>query len=269
MSFSLISCKSQEINKNSYFLNYDFGGNYTISCNGIIIAESNDSSISHSYRILNPFISEKGKQNISLKIKHPNKELKINPKEIENFFLEIYMSDNGENAPFKKIKKLTLPPIPKPVDSIFYTWEFDADVNYKLENIFDKASDLTKEKPESLLKDVLNKYEENFAIINEGNVNKYSQLIEKRLLRETTSMYYSEEEKQNYKNKVLQRVKLSKGIMQPIQDYKIVVHPNNKIVNLVNSKGEPVLYSKDENSKIKTFGLKLYRDKETGELKVY
>ena len=63
MSFSLISCKSQEINKNSYFLNYDFGGNYTISCNGIIIAESNDSSISHSYRILNPFISEKGKQN--------------------------------------------------------------------------------------------------------------------------------------------------------------------------------------------------------------
>ena len=150
MSFSLISCKSQEINKNSYFLNYDFGGNYTISCNGIIIAESNDSSISHSYRILNPFISEKGKQNISLKIKHPNKELKINPKEIENFFLEIYMSDNGENAPFKKIKKLTLPPIPKPVDSIFYTWEFDADVNYKLENIFDKASDLTKEKPESL-----------------------------------------------------------------------------------------------------------------------
>ena len=82
-------------------------------------------------------------------------------------------------------------------------------------------------------------------------------------------MYYSEEEKQNYKNKVLQRVKLSKGIMQPIQDYKIVVHPNNKIVNLVNSKGEPVLYSKDENSKIKTFGLKLYRDKETGELKVY
>ncbi len=26
MSFSLISCKSQEINKNSYFLNYDFGG---------------------------------------------------------------------------------------------------------------------------------------------------------------------------------------------------------------------------------------------------
>lgn len=58
MSFSLISCKSQEINKNSYFLNYDFGGNYTISCNGIIIAESNDSSISHSYRILNPFIIE-------------------------------------------------------------------------------------------------------------------------------------------------------------------------------------------------------------------
>lgn len=254
--------------KNTYFINYDFGGKYTIFCNGIILADSNDSGISHSYRTLNPFIVSKGKQTISMKISKSNGG-QITSNDLEPIFIDVFFSENGEKPPFKKIKKLTFPPINKPVDSLFYTWEFDADVNYAVKDVLANAVDLTKENPDNLLKEILEKYQENWTIINNGEIDKYSKLINERIEREASSMYYSENEKTAYKDKIIQRIKSAKGLMQPFQDYKLTIHLNKKIVTLVDSKGKPVLYSKDKDSHIKTFGLKLYKDSQSGELKVY
>ena len=142
-------------------------------------------------------------------------------------------------------------------------------MNYKIKDVLSNAIDLTKENPDSLLKDVLSEYKKNYEIINSGNTNKYSDLIKHRIERETVSMYYTQREKDAYTSKLLSRIKAATGIMQPIIDYHLKIHPNKKIVTLVNSEDSSILISKNENGGTNTFALQLYRDKATGELKVY
>ncbi len=266
------SIKNKNEMRKVYFLRFNFKANAEIYFNGILLQKLNENGISGGNYILNPYIEKSGLQNVSIKIdKFLGKTLTQGY--LQEIFIEIYYSENyneeNEDFPLELLHKLTLPKYPTPQNSILNSWEFEADVNYKIKDVLSNAIDLTKENPDSLLKDVLSEYKKNYEIINSGNTNKYSDLIKHRIERETVSMYYTQREKDAYTSKLLSRIKAATGIMQPIIDYHLKIHPNKKIVTLVNSEDSSILISKNENGGTNTFALQLYRDKATGELKVY
>jgi hypothetical protein len=264
----LISCKGQEVEKKSYFLNYDFGGNYEIYVNGINLLYGNDEGVSHGYEYLNPLFLKKGKQFITMRYKPFSNKAKITPKNIDEIFLEIFMSENGENPPFKKLEKLGFPKISAPVDSLFYTWEFNADITYQ-NNELDNALDVSKSNITDLTKEVINKYNEVHNLINTGNINSYKNMFENSFKREASSMYYTEDQTTKYISSQLERATKSKGLMLPIQDYELKIHPNHKTMELILKNGKSPLVSKDETGYKRTFGMYLYKDKNSGELKIF
>ena len=269
---STISIKANKEMRKVYFLRFNFKANAEIYFNGILLQKMTEDGISGGNIILNPYIVKTGTQNVSIKLdKFMGKPL--SKAYLQDVFIEIYYSENynenNDDFPLELIQKLSLPEYKTDQNVILNTWEFLANVDYKNNDELGNAMDLSKDNPASLLNDVLKKYQENEEILNNGNTQAYLELVKNRLDRETTSMYYTNEEKQKYIQKVLQRVKNAKGIMQPLTDYHLKIHPNNKIVTLINSQGSPVLSSKDNTGKTNTFSLQLYRDKNTGQLKVY
>lgn len=228
----------------------------------------NDDGVSHGYEYLNPLFLKSGKQSITMYYKPRSGKAKITTAKIDEIFLEIFMSENGENPPFKKIKTLTFPPIDKPVDSLFYTWEFEADVNYSNKEL-DNAFDLSKSDISILTKEVVAKYSEVHDLINIGNINVYKNIFANSLRREANSMYYTEEQTNNYISTQLERVTKSKGLMLPLQNFELKIHPNNKTMELILKSGKSPLISSDESGYKRTFGMYLYKDKNTGELKIF
>lgn len=252
--------------KKTYFADFNFRGDFEIIFNGLSIKRNSSAGVSNGLEYLNPFIEKSGKQTITLILKPLSG--KIMPEEVKDYYIDIVYTDNGEPSPIHKVMKCTFPPMEKSVDSLMHTWVFDADVSFTISTLND-AKDLKDEKPEDLLKAVVSEYEKVNALINNGNIKEYMKLYEKSREREMISMYYDDVRQKEYLNSLQQRAASSKGFMQPLSDYKLLIHPNNKVVSLINSQGKTPLFSKDQNGKIKTYGLQLYRSKSTGKLEVY
>lgn len=107
------------------------------------------------------------------------------------------------------------------------------------------------------------------SFINSGNITEYMNLYKKSREREMIAMYYDDTKKKEYLSSLQQRASSSKGLMQLLSGYKLLIHPNDKVVSLTNSQGKSPLFSKNKDGKIKTYGLQLYRSKTTGKLQVY
>lgn len=265
--------KLNEINinmkKKTYYLYYNIQGNYEIFCNGISLSEYsyNDGSVTAS-EYLNPLISEKGEQTISIKINKYD-DTNLSPEYLKGIKLSLYYSENGDDGNIVLVKDFTLKPVKENQPMIFETWSFKADVDYQIPNPLEYAGDLTKEDFNNLKEDVLNKYNEIFSIINSGDAEKYSELYESSFTRETLSMYLDSTETKNYINNLKNRVISSKNQMKSFGDFKININPNKKIIELTSKEGKPLLQSVDEKGKIKFFALQLYRSTKTGELEVY
>lgn len=256
------------IMNNTYFLNYDLSGDFDIIFNGYCISRNKKDGVKMSFEYLNPYISKSGKQTITLSLKPLHANQKLDPKVLSEIYLEVYLSKNGEQPPFEKIHILKLPKYEGLQDSILYTWTFDADVPFEINTLAD-AKVLTKENPETLLREVLVQYKNVHDLINDGNIKDYMNLYKKSREREMISMYYDETKQKEYLKGLENRAISSKGFMQPLTDYKLLIHPNNKIISLVNSQGKTPLFSKDDKGKIKTYGVQLYRSIKTGKLEVY
>ncbi|MBD3907347.1 hypothetical protein NAL32_21835 [Chryseobacterium sp. Ch-15] len=252
--------------KKTYFADFNFRGDFQIIFNGLSIKRNNSVGVSNGLEYLNPFIEKSGKQTITLILKPLSG--KIMPEEIKDYYIDIVYTDNGEPSPINKVMRCSFPPSEKAVDSLMYTWTFDAEVPFEISTLND-AKDLKDEKPEELLKEVVSEYEKVNSLINNGNIIEYMSLYKKSREREMISMYYDDTKQKEYLSNLQQRVASSKGFMQSLSDYRLLIHPNNKVVSLVTSQGKSPLFSKDENGKIKTYGLQLYRSKITGKLEVY
>lgn len=254
--------------KKTYFADFNFSGDFEIIFNGISIKRNKESGVSNGLEYLNPYISKSGKQNISLIIKPLNPNQKIQISDVKNYYIDIIYTDNGEPSPIHNVKRCSFPAIRKPADSLVYNWTFDADVPFEI-NTLTNAKDLTKENQNQLLKDVIAEYQKVHKLINEGSINEYMKIYKNSREREMTSMYYDESKQKEYLGGLEKRALSSKGFMQPLNDYKILIHPNTQLVSLVDSQGKTPLYSLDDNGKKKTYGLQLYRSSKTGNLEVY
>lgn len=256
----------QGIMKKTYFADFNFKGDFEIIFNGLSLKRNKSIGVSNGLEYLNPFIEKAGKQTITLMLKPLSG--KIPPNDVKDYYIDIVYTDNEEASPIHKVMRCSFPPTEKPVDSLIHTWTFDADVPFEITTL-NEAKDLKDENPENLLKEVFAEYEKVHNLINTGNIPEYMTLYEKSREREMITMYYDNAKQKEYLNGLQKRAISSKGFMQPLSDYKLLIHPNNKIISLQNSDGKSPLFSKDQNGKIKTYGLQLYRSTKTGKLEVY
>ncbi|WP_312389248.1 hypothetical protein [Chryseobacterium sp.] len=255
--------------KNIYYLNYDLSGEFDIIFNGVLLTRNKKDGVMMNYEYLNPYINTRGKQTITLFLKSLTRAQKISPKVLKDISLELFLSVNKDEPPLKKVQALILPEYKNAQDSILYTWTFDADVPFEIKTLTD-AKDLSKENQDSLLKEVVEKYNTVRNLINDGKTNKYMDLYKKSREREMISMYYDEQKQKEYLSSIADRAQSSKDYMQPLKNYKIFIHPNNKLVELmINDGQDSALYSVDKKGKRKTYGLQLYRSLTTGKLEVY
>ncbi|MGG6231140.1 hypothetical protein [Tenacibaculum sp. SDUM215027] len=254
----------------TYFLNYRVSGNFSFYCNGILLEKIDyKRGVVEGIIYLNPLISKKDIYDISLLMMPTGTNNMIKPNEIEGNEIQIYFSENGENPPFRMIKNLTLPKYSEPQNSIFHTWEFEADVSYELENVLENATDLSKEDPDKLLKDVVSFYTNIHEILNNGQTDKFKAIFEESRVRQAKSMYYNDQEVQKYIAEQVDRAGKAEGFMQPMKDYKIEIGLNNKTIKLIQETGKSPLVSVDKEGYIRIFGYTLYRNKTTGKLEVY
>jgi hypothetical protein len=254
--------------KKTYFANYEFNGDFDIIFNGASLMKNKKDGVVSGFLYLNPFISKSGKQLITFVLKPLSRNSKIQPEEVKNYFIDIMYSDNGASAPLTKVMRCDFKPVEHPVDSLVQTWVFNADVPYQLEG-FENSLDLTKEKPAELIKEVLAYYNNVHQIINDGNSAAYLQLYKKSRDREMISMYYDVAKQKDYLKSMAIRVTSSKGYMQPLEEYHLVVHPNGKLVGLETKQGKSPLFSKDKQGKYKRYGLELHRVEGSNKLEVY
>lgn len=275
INFSCIQAKQEDqVNqykstaKHTYLANYDLRGDFDIILNGISIRSNRKDGVISGNEYLNPFISKKGIQSITLIVKSLNKHTKITPREVKDYFIDIIYTENGEPAPVNQVKRCSFPAIDHPVDSLIHTWTFDADVSYTLEGL-DNSQDFTKEDPAKLLSEVLACYKNVHQVIDQGNSAEYLQLYKKSREREMISMYYDAAKQKEYLRSIAQRVVSSKGEMQPLKSYKLFIHPNGKLVSLITDDGLAPLFAKDKENNLKTYGLELHRVKENNKLEIY
>lgn len=266
--------KSIKKGKKVFFLNYDLTGNIKIYFNGILMTKINErEGVRGGNYYLNSYINKSGIQSISVKLdKFHNKFLF--PAYLEGIFLEVYYSNNFSEGMndfhLEKIKKLVLPKYEDAQDSIFYTWELTTDVNYELPNVLENATDLSKEDTDKLFKDVISFYTNIHEVLNNGQTDKYRDIFKESLTRQAKSMYYNEQEIQNYITEQVDRAAKAEGFMQPFENYTLELHINNKTLELVSiSNGKSPLVSIDKDNYIRTEGFILYKDKTTGKLEVY
>lgn len=254
--------------KKTYFANYDFSGHFDIIFNGIRMVRNRKDGVISGTEYLNPYISKSGVQSIVLIVKPLNPNSKILPKDVKDYSIDIVYTENASAAPVKNVKRCSFPAIDKPVDSLVYTWTFDADVPYELEGLTNSLN-LSKEDPTKLLSEVLEYYQNVHRMINEGNYKDYLQLYKKSREREMVSVYMDEKKQNDYLESLEKRISSSKGYMQPLTDYKLFIHPNGKLVGLITSNGVTPLYSKDQEGKRKRYGLELHKVKGGDKLEIY
>lgn len=264
---SLANKEKTKMNK-IYYLHYNFNADFEIIFNGVSLIRNNKIGVVNDYQYLNPYINKKGVQTLSLKIKPHEKDDLLTENYLKNISIDIYYSENDENPPFKLVKKCELKSIEKPLKIFIDSWTFEAEVPYSLVGLENSQSFLDKDQ-NKLLEKVIEKYSNVKNIINNGDTLKYLEIYKKSREREMNSMYYDVSKQKEYLNSLSKRVLSSKGFMQPISDYKLFIHPNGKLVQLVNSNGSTPLYSIDDKGKRKSYELILHQLKGANELEVY
>lgn len=254
--------------KKTYYANYDFGGDFEIIFNGVQLKKNTKAGVSYGIEYLNPYISKSGEQSVTLIVKPLNKNFKIPVADLKDYFIDIIYTNNGEPAPLNNVKRCSFPPTNKPMDSLVYTWKFNADVPYSI-NGFENSKDLTKEDQKILLRDVIDFYKKVSKIINDGDSKEYLNIYQESREREMISMYYDDEKQKEYLSSIADRVQSSKGFIQPLENYRMFIHPNKKLVELIINDEDSALFSKDNKGKKKFYGLQLHRSLKTGKLEVY
>lgn len=254
--------------KKTYFASYNFSGHFDVIFNGVIMTRNRKDGVTSGIEDLNPYIAKKGPQKVTLILRPLDAKSKIAPEDVKDYFIDIVYTEDGDPSAVHKVKRCSFPAVYKPVDSLVYTWTFDADVPYELTG-FTNSSDLSSEDPKPLLAEVLEYYKHVHEVINKGDAKDYLQLYQKSREREMISMYMDEQKQKEYLQKLEKRISSSKGFMQPLEDYRLLIHPNGRLISLIKPDGTSPLYSKDSEGKWKRYGLDLHRVKGSHKFEVY
>ncbi len=280
----ILSCKGQEKKNNTMITNYTEAPKklYYLNLELFLIYEIyiNDVKITnHAFELgkvsgleyLNEYILNSGKQTIKL-INRDKVPSKTNlPNNIfKEFSLEVYSTDENEEN-ISSVKKFDFPDKPTPRPYYFEnTWEFDAEVPYNIDG-WKKGKNLTKLNEEELKKQVVTKFEYFRNLLNKGKVDKF---IQENALgyEEFVITNYYQKKWSEFDENIRELVEDQEGFMLPLENYKMKIYGNGKLVTLERIDtpflGESALLAVDEKENtLYTDYISLYMPEGTDELK--
>ena len=233
----------KNIDKRAYYLNYDLFMTYDIYLNDIKIISNYQSGPVSGLGYLNEYILNSGKQTIRLVDKDLFPGETNIPKDIfQKFNMEIYTADeNDENI--QNIKKLDFPIIDTPNPYVFEkTWTFDATVPFDIEG-WKKGQDLTKIDNEELEKMVVDKFEHYRKLLDNGQVDQFMEENKKNFEEFVIANYYQKRWSE-YNDNIRETIGNQKGKMLPLENYKMKIYGNGKLVTLERIDINPVFYGR-------------------------
>lgn len=275
----ILSCHSKNtqkdemkniLNTKTYVLNYDTNYCHEIFINGIRVAQ--DYSVkgqTGGLIYLNPFIESQGIQSLKIKLFEENKETKINANNLINQIFELYSyippMDESELSLIKKVDFESI----LPTQEVICSFQFEANISYDLPIKLENSKNLINENKDKLIEEVLEFYNNYSNLINKGDDVEYKKLFKNAHDREIISMFYDNQQKDELLNTLSKRIINSKNNVQPLEEYSLYFHPNNKIIYLQTTGSlKSPLYSKTK-EKVRRFGVYLHKPKESNKLEVY
>lgn len=218
---------------------------------------------------LNDFILKSGIQNLRIVLLPEEGRTIVDKSGIDYVDVKIYKYSNGlsEMNPEKRtlIKSINLKEF-KEIPIVIKEVEFNVIVPYELLG-WTKSVDLSKENQEVLKNEVVTKYEELRAILNNGNYEGFLKENKKRD-SEVDNCFYNDLGAQNEDEEFLKdRISKSKNNMLELKEYKLVFYGNKKLIALENKRGKSSLCG-DNGKTIFTYFILLHRPKSGSPLEV-
>ncbi len=249
------NAKMKYLKNKTYMLNYDISYPAEILLNDLIIEidlEENPFSPS----LLNDYILKNGKQHLRIKIFHPNNingsaiKPEIIAKLNEDLEIFVFYKVDEEIDSMKSIKKLNFPKLDLPVPYIEHTWEFEAELPFDLIG-WENSEDLSKLDRDILEEKVLQKFNQLRDLLNSGNGAGFVKELAFANKEYFIANYFTPDQHKEYTNNLIEAYSEHKGIMPPIENYRMRILGNGKVValeNLGKYKGQGVLTAEAKNS---------------------
>jgi hypothetical protein len=221
---------------------------------------------------LNPYLLQNGKYNLKVKLLpiEENDTLIVRPSDVKTSFLklvryELQRKPNmGRAKNYTVLQELPLPQITDPVPLLEYEWEIEiTELPYTLKG-WSHSQDLRTIDKEVLEKEVVAYYQYLRKLLNDGDTSTYEKLKQKRYEETKIFNYTTVSDMEKTKKKSIESIlKKSKGNMWPIENYKLCIYGNGRLVKLERidgeNKGWNALIRETENGTITSIGVVLYK----------
>lgn len=222
-----------------------------IRVNDLILCKNNFNGV-RGPEIINHYLIKSGIQRVKIKVYHP--EWKdggvftpaILKALLGNSYVESLEPNNKRKVTI--IKRLEFPTIQNEVPFFEYEWEFFADVPYSTSS-WDDAQDLLTMDRQVLEKEVFEKYQELWELLQSGRLNRFLEEFEDPNADLFASNFFDFNMVKDYKSNFINFFHHHKDAMLPIDDYDLVLLANGKAISL------------EQTGKFKGFGLLLGKGK--------
>lgn len=266
--FCLTSCgqdnkNSDAVEKPINTLKIQSANPYEIYLNGMPVEKYYSNESSSSEIPLNDFILEGGNQLLEV-VLLPNKDkTEVDKLGMDNFEVKLYKYSEGlsniSNENGLLLTSIDFKNELKELPIIKKTINIDLEVSYTI-NGWKNSVNLKNENQETLLKEVLEKYEQVRESINQGDFEGFEKLYSKKNIETYESYYNNQEVIKEDKNWMRERIVKSKHNMLPITDYKLIYYSNGKVIALENKNRESPLIANINNFE-EVYSILLHRPK--------
>lgn len=262
-----------------YGLDVTIPGPYEIYINDILVEFDHDKGMHNTFININQAVLKSGTYNFKVKVyPEPQEIIKggIQPETLQFLkvgfakYEKILLGEGAVPNTYEYLYGYSIPKINNPVPYYEVTGEFTVDLPYELDG-WSKGQDLRKWEQKELEQKVVSFYQKLWTILNNGEGEKWSELNRQRDLETMIFHYYKKEEINISKKEEIKNIIDYQGMMIPLEDYKMVLYANGKIVSLerknhtkemnakeINAKNESPLIRKGKTRGVSFFPIKLY-----------
>lgn len=256
----------------NYTLVYEFPYSGEVLVNDVLIDKSIYGTLNGT-EFINYFILENGEQTIKTELKANKGTVSSESLRKASTDFGIYNADmnNGELQNIQLIQKLNFPDLKTPVPIVSGQWNFKANLPFKLEG-WKNSEDLSKWEKDKLEKEVVAKYNELREILNSGNSGEFVKELAFANKEFFIANYYNESKKNEFLSNLTKDFLKQKGLVIPIENYKLRIMGNGKVValeSLSDNDSQGVLTTKDiENKKIYVTYIMLHKPQNSDKFQI-
>lgn len=256
----------------NYTLVYEFPYSGEVLVNDVLIDKSIYGTLNGT-EFINYFILDNGEQTIKTELKANKGTISSESLKKVSTDFGIYNADmnNGELQNIQLIQKLNFPDLKTPVPNVTGQWKFKANLPFKLEG-WKNSEDLSKWDKDKLEKEVVKKYNELREILNSGNSGEFVKELAFANKEFFVANYYNESKKNEFLSNLAKDFSKQKGLVPPIENYKLRIMGNGKVVALESSSdndSQGVLTTKDiENKKIYVTYIMLHKPQNSDKFQI-